>query len=343
MIAARLFLAWLVIACLLPTTWAQRRMTEDRDLIAIDLKGWDCLDQPGGSAKSADGASRNAGKNRPFTSLAGPAPVALDTDGFLKLVSAFDTQSRGRRRKDLTAPQQAQLGTLEKQLVSFTGYLVLAYAGPPESTNCGSVDFHDWHLEVFAQPADHAPRVGDPTPIICEITPRTQNALYQAGIRLRDLAAYIRQPDLSYEATGHPARKIRLTGYLLWDDDHNGSADVGPKILSMGQNGYHHPWRSTAWELHPIIKIEPLEGSPTPQATIAVAPAPPAAAPAAAAPAIATVLSPVRAKIAYGETVIPIGTRLEVLSHSGAILTVRYLDQSVLVPAASTDAGSDPP
>jgi hypothetical protein len=45
---------------------------------------------------------------------------------------------------------------------------------------------------------------------------------------------------------GHKAQKIRVTGYLLWDDDHNGSADVGSTIQYFGSNGFHHPWRSTA-------------------------------------------------------------------------------------------------
>jgi hypothetical protein len=25
----------------------------------------------------------------------------------------------------------------------------------PETTNCGSANFHDWHLEVFENPSDH--------------------------------------------------------------------------------------------------------------------------------------------------------------------------------------------
>jgi hypothetical protein len=50
-----------------------------------------------------------------------------------------------------------------------------------------------------------------------------------------------------------------VTGYLLWDDDHNGSADVGSTIQWFSSNGFHHPWRSTVWEVHPIMKIEVLE------------------------------------------------------------------------------------
>jgi hypothetical protein len=60
-------------------------------------------------------------------------------------------------------------------------------------------------------------------------------------------------------STGHKAQKIRVTGYLMWDDDHKGSADFGSTIQYFGTNGFHHPWRSTAWEIHPIIKIEVME------------------------------------------------------------------------------------
>jgi hypothetical protein len=64
---------------------------------------------------------------------------------------------------------------------------------------------------------------------------------------------------MSYQPTEHKAQKIRVTGYLLWDDEHNGSADVGSTIQYIGSNGFHHPWRSTAWEIHPIMKIEAIE------------------------------------------------------------------------------------
>jgi hypothetical protein len=60
-------------------------------------------------------------------------------------------------------------------------------------------------------------------------------------------------------ATTQKAKKVRVTGYLLWDDDHNGSADVDPSVEYFSKNGFHHPWRSTAWEIHPIMKIEVLE------------------------------------------------------------------------------------
>jgi hypothetical protein len=261
----------------------------------------------------------------------------------------------------LSAEQRQQLEALEKQVVSFTGYHVLAYAGPPETTNCGSTEFHDWHLELFENPLDHAPGVGDPTPIICEIAPRTQNAIFRDNIRLQSLAAFIRAPDLTIEPTGHAARKVRVTGYLLWDDEHNGKADVGPTIRKVSANGYHQPWRSTAWEIHPAIKIEALESAPAsptlsrsatppvttptsePTAAAAIVPTaspktnPPEASTPGKSPQFVTITAPVKIKILYGETVIPRGSKLRVVSRDATMVTVSYLDGAHAVPISSTD------
>ena len=153
---------------------------------------------------------------------------------------------QSKRRGELTAAQKGELDKYGNQIVSLTGWLVLAYAGPSETTNCGSPVFHDWHLEIFPEPSDHAPRKGDPTSIICEITPRTEQRIYRDGIRIQSLAEFFRLQDVSYHATGHNAQKVRVTDYLMWDDDHNGSADVGSTVQSFSSNGFHHPWRSTA-------------------------------------------------------------------------------------------------
>jgi hypothetical protein len=252
---------------------------------------------------------------------------------------------------------------LEQQVVQLTGYLGLAYAGPPETTNCASVDFHDWHLEVFEKPADHPPQVGDPTPIVCEITPRTQTAIYRDNIRIQELAAFFRGTDLAYEPTGHKAVKVRLTGYLLWDDEHNGSADVGTAIQRATIGRFHNPWRGTAWELHPVFKIERLDGAhPPPPSAVGPSPAPsappqpseatpapptpqgtpeatptPTPTPTATPQQFVTIMQPVRIKIHYGETVLPRGAKLPVVSHDAQNVTVQYLGQNQVVPISSTD------
>src|SRR6266498_786119 len=234
--------------------------TEDTDLRDLDVTGWDCANQFEGTAQSQDAKDRNRMKNWwPPGDLSAFPVDALDTAGFLKKVAACDASLQSLRRGELTEDQKTEFDNYENQIVSLTGWLVLEYPGPPETTNCGSPIFHDWHLEIFESPSDHAPQVGDPTPIICEITPRTEQRIFRDGVQLQSLAGFFRVPDVSYQATGHDACKVRVTGYLLWDDEHNGSADVGSTIQYFSNNGFHHPWRSTAWEIHPVIKIEVIE------------------------------------------------------------------------------------
>ncbi len=234
--------------------------TEDVELRDLDVTGWDCANQMDGSAKTQDGIERNRMKNRwPPGDLSAFTVDALDTAAFFKKVGQYDSRLQSKRRGELTAAQKDELDSYENQIVSLTGWLVLAYAGPPETTNCASANFHDWHLEIFANPNEHAPQIGDPTPIICEITPRTERAIYQNNVRIQSLTEFFRLQDMSYQATGHDACKVRVTGYLLWDDDHNGSADVGSTIEHFNTNGFHNPWRSTAWEVHPVMKIEVIE------------------------------------------------------------------------------------
>lgn len=231
---------------------------QEFELQDLDVSNWDCLNQPEGAAKTQDGKERNRQKNRAPADLAGVNAVALETAGFLQRVATYDSQIQLKHRRTLSPDQKSQVENLEKQLVSLTGWLVLAYRGVPETTNCRSQQFLDTHLELFEKPAEHPPQIGDPTPIICEITPRTERLLYRSNVRISKLAAFVRLPDNTFQPTGEKAHKIRVTGYLLWDDEHNGPADIGSNIQWFSNEGYHHPWRSTAWEVHPVLKIEDL-------------------------------------------------------------------------------------
>ena len=173
---------------------AVAQLPELRDL---DLSGWDCLSKLEGIAKTQDGKERNQQKNRSSIEFTGSDIKSFDTAAFLARVADYDRQIEKKHRRDLSPTQEEQLIALEKQIVSITGWLVLAYQGIPETTNCRSQDFLDWHLELSPESADQPAQVGDPTPVICEITPRT----------------------------------------------------VGSSIGWFSKEGYHHPWRTTGWEI----------------------------------------------------------------------------------------------
>jgi hypothetical protein len=334
------------------------RLSTDRELKAIDLTNWDCLNKPEGSAKTADGLERNRVKNRSMPEGGIPAAEQTETAGFLRRLAEFEAKTKGLKRDALNPEQRKLLEPLEKKIVTMTGYLGLAYAGGTETCNCASLDFHDWHLEIFEKPIEHPPQPGDPTPIICEITPRTQNAIFRDGFRVQEATAFFRRIDMSYEATGHKAQRVRITGYLLWDDEHNATADVGPTINGLTANKLHHPWRTVAWEIHPVFRIERADGasvSSAPEATPAAG-SPPSATPetsaapltkpaATALPAVAmatpqqvvTVLQPIKIRIQYGETVLPRGTQLPVVAHDAQSVTVQYMGKNQVIPISSTD------
>jgi len=229
------------------------------ELRDVDLSGWDCATKPEGAAKSQDGEERNRQKNRSPVDLAGVTILNFDTAGFLAHVAEYDRQLHATHRRELNPEQKTLLENFEKEIVSITGWLNFAYQGMPETTNCRSDQFLDWHLEVFAAASDHPPRVGDSTPIICEITPRTEAQLYRSGVRMQNLAPFLRLPDNTVKATsGGKAHKVRVTGFLMWDDEHGGANDVGTTVERFSPKGWHNPWRSTAWEIHPVLKIEDL-------------------------------------------------------------------------------------
>jgi hypothetical protein len=230
------------------------------ELHDVDLRGWDCLAKLEGAAKTQNGRERNEQKNRSPVDLAGIKVQSFDLPALLARFAEYDRQIGKSHRRYLTPEEKTKLLEIEKQIVSVTGWLVLAYRSPiPESTNCRSQDFQDWHLELSPAPADHPAQIGDPTPIVCEITPRTEGAVYHSGIRIQKLAAFFRLPDNSFVPTGSEPHKIRVTGFLLWDDEHNqADADIGSSVGWFSKEGYHHPWRASGWEIHPVLKVEDL-------------------------------------------------------------------------------------
>src|SRR3954451_755534 len=136
------FIALSILAA--PFSQAQRgppRLSDDRELKEIDLTLWDCVNKPGGSAKTPDGVERNTFKNRLPTDVAKFKLQDWDIAAFLKNVTAFDAAMIHKHRKDLAPAERTQLDPMEKDVVELSGYLGVVYCGPPATTNCASMDF----------------------------------------------------------------------------------------------------------------------------------------------------------------------------------------------------------
>ena len=54
-------------------------------------------------------------------------------------------------------------------------------------------------------------------------------------------------------------------------------------------------------------------------------------------PQFVTLTQPVKIKIPYGETVLPRGLKLAVLSRDAQSVTVKYLDETPTIPISATD------
>ncbi|HEX8076936.1 MAG TPA: endonuclease/exonuclease/phosphatase family protein [Chthoniobacterales bacterium] len=77
--------------------------------------------------------------------------------------------------------------------------------------------------------------------------------------------------------------------------------------------------------------------APAPKTNKPVVPSPTTPPNPSAAPQFATLTQPVRIKIPYGETVLPRGLRLPVISRTAETVTVSYLDQPQIIPISATD------
>ena len=212
-----------------------------------------------GKSLAAGDQTRNRQKNRPWKDPSALSPHVYDSASFLTAMQQVDQQlpSTGGRAK-LSVAQKKLVSDTEAHIVSLEGYAEYVYAGGSESCNSDSAFFHDWHMEIMPSPIDHVYRVGDPTPIICEITPLTERANFDAGVDLGKLFAYSRWDKAKVMmSNGHPAHKVRITGFILWDDSHLSGNQVGDKAGPGGLSS-HTPWRITAWEIHPVLKIEDL-------------------------------------------------------------------------------------
>lgn len=139
-------------------------------------------------------------------------------------------------------PRSQYLKQMEGNAVRVEGFLAMAKDGGDEGVNCGNSHRLDTHMElVNTDQVD--PQTNRPQHIVTEITPWFRGAIPAWTTQgLGDFASYLG----GYTAP-HQSRaptKVRIYGYLFFDEAHAGNAGS---------------WRGSAWEIHPITRIEIFE------------------------------------------------------------------------------------
>ena len=134
----------------------------------------------------------------------------------------------GKSLLDWTPQQLAQIQPYQGIAVSVVGYLTAIKVedhGSGESTNCHftNTDEVDWHMPLVEKHAN-----AETTAIVVETTPRVRKA--HSNWTPTALAPWV-----------NSATPVRISGWTMLDPEHR--AHLGK-------------YRSTLWEIHPIMKIE---------------------------------------------------------------------------------------
>ena len=139
-------------------------------------------------------------------------------------------------------PQAQYLKNEESKTVMLEGFLALAKDGGKEGVNCNSTTRLDTHMELVDTDSQD-PKTNRNRHVIAEITPWFHEAVPSWSTHAFDqFASYV--ADYTAPAEKNPPTNIRVYGYLFFDEAHATGATS---------------WRGTAWEVHPITKVEVFE------------------------------------------------------------------------------------
>jgi hypothetical protein len=141
-----------------------------------------------------------------------------------------------------TDPDAQYLKSAESKTVVVEGFLALAKDGGKEGVNCGSGARLDTHMELVDTDSQD-PKGNRTKHVIAEITPWFHEAVPTwSTTDVGQFASYV--SDYKAPSEKNPPTKIRVYGYLFFDEAHATGAES---------------WRGTAWEVHPTTKIEIFE------------------------------------------------------------------------------------
>ncbi len=137
-------------------------------------------------------------------------------------------------------PRRKYLQTVESRPVVLEGFLAMAKKAGKESTNCYSSTRKDIHLELVRTDQ------GDPKTLrnrvfVTEVSPWFSEA--NPGWTATNLGQFASYRNGYTGNMQQVPTRVRIYGWLFYDDPHSGDGSVGS-------------WRGTAWELHPITRIE---------------------------------------------------------------------------------------
>ena len=137
-------------------------------------------------------------------------------------------------------PRKTYLTALEARPVMLEGFLAMEKNGGEESVNCGSSTRKDIHMEIVGTDTDD-PKSNRDAHVVTEVTPWFREAITAwSTTSLGQFASY----RSGYSGTNQQSPgRIRVFGWLFYDNPHAGDGSVGT-------------WRGTAWEVHPITRIE---------------------------------------------------------------------------------------
>jgi len=122
---------------------------------------------------------------------------------------------------------------------TITGFVIDVKPGGQETVNCGAGEreFRDTHIELVLQQGITAKRER----VVVEVTPRWREFVQGQGLNWSTDAL----------RSSLEGRLVRFTGWLFFDDEHDDEAENTTPGRELN-------WRATAWEIHPVTRIEVL-------------------------------------------------------------------------------------
>jgi len=141
-----------------------------------------------------------------------------------------------------------------QRAVSFIGYVLKVSTGgcsEGESCNCKTQEtrYCDTHIDVI--PTKNTNHADGRNLYVVEITQRmrilAKQGLVSSNIGSNTWSTSVLKSKLE-------GRRVRFSGFLYFDTDHATEAWVSdPEDIIGGDN-----WRQTAWEIHPVMRIQVL-------------------------------------------------------------------------------------